>query len=200
MADIKTIISRNALTFYDYATGLRQPLWKRYTILVALAALSAWTFNDKSENLYMSIIAAQSILIGFSFNVMIFLGSNPNIKIPPNASLERKGKIRKLNLLSSELFFNLSYFNLVAIISVVTALLLLASPMAKSTVIHVQAFLVETGLDPSNLKEYIGFIVLWVRTALLFTLYYLIIDSLSSFFRIVKRASYYFETKMALAD
>lgn len=200
MANFKTIISRNAATFYDYASGMHRSLWRRYGSFIAIAGLSAWIFNDKSENLYMSVIAAQSILVGFSFNVMIFLGSNPNVKIAANASLEKKNKIGRLNILSGELFFNLSYFNLVAISSVIVSLFLLASPMAKSSVSQAQLALESAGIDPTYLRGAIAFATSWLRTALLFVLYYLVIDSLASFLRIVRRATYYFEAKMALAD
>ena len=72
-----------------------------------------------------SILTVQSILMGFSFSVLFFLMSGNNRQSKDDEAIETKNKIRRLNKLSKELFFNVSYFNFLAIFSVLFSLVLL---------------------------------------------------------------------------
>lgn len=200
MAGILEIVVENARTFYNFRTGKSRGLWLRYATIVTVASALSWAFYLRSDNLYMSLIAAQSILVGFSFNVMIFLASNPNIKIAANASLERKRKIDKLNKLSRELFYNLSYYNVIAILSVITSLIFLLVPMGGDLSPLISRALVSLGAEEGVAIHTSGWIFYSSRWLLLFFLYFSVVDSIASFFRIIQRASYYFESKMALAD
>lgn len=200
MASIKSIFIENAQTFYDFRSGTRQAVRYRYGAIFLVAAIFTWIFRGASDNVYMSIIAAQSILVGFSFNVMIFLGTNPNIKAASNASIERKNKVAKLNTLSKELFYNLSYFNIIAIFSVVISLVLLLAPAAGPSMDYLKGVVAGADVRDPSTETLIDAMLRGVGGILWLLLYYSMIDSLASFLRITRRASYYFESKMALSD
>lgn len=199
MSNLRDIASENAKTFYDARTRTQHSLLPKYIALTVISIVGSWIFNARADNLYMSVIAAQSILVGFSFNVMVFLASNPHLKIAENASVERKQKVGRLNQLSNELFYNLSYFNIVAIASVIVALLMLLVPMGGNLSGDISEIGLEIGLEKQVAERLSIIFALIAKHILLFIFYFALIDSIASFIRIIRRASYYFESKMALA-
>lgn len=201
MSKIRSIIIENARTFYRYDTGRSKSIWPRYVLILLSALALVSLFHGRTDNFYIGIITAQSILVGFAFNVMIFITANPIILSRAGDSIERRNKIDKLNTLAKEVFFNLAYFNITAIGCVILSLLLLLVPALSEDIVRdaTEGSLSVIGLDPLSLAALIEDIYVVVLLVTLFGLYYLLVDSLATFLRVVQRASFYFEKKIALS-
>ena len=70
-----------------------------------------------------AIITAQSILMGFAFNVMVYISSQDALRVDTARYREDKAKFERLNTLADEIFYNLSYYIAVALLSVVLCVL-----------------------------------------------------------------------------
>jgi len=199
MFKFSNIVRQNAKTYYDFESNSAKRIWPRYVAICISSIFLSVAFAERSDNFYMGIITVQAILIGFSFNVMVFITSNPIIPEPEKCSLERSEKIQRLNTLSEEIFFNLSYFNVAAILSVVITLILLLLPtVSQHSVEAIYRLSVWIGLDLQTCHSFWEWFFYFAKTLVLTVAYLLIIDSLSTFLRIVGRATFYFEKKIAL--
>lgn len=125
MLNIRGIVRLNADTFYNYRTGKKARVTPRYIAIALIGLLCSVAFNRITSDLYASIISAQAILIGFTFNVLVYLASIEPLNVKNSDILEDVSKVKKLNKLAEEIFINLSYFNLVAIISISASLMLI---------------------------------------------------------------------------
>ena len=132
------IYQDNASTFYDYRTNRKQNQWRKKAAIVALATVGATLTPVQSLEVLSATITVQAILIGFSFSVMFFLVQDAAIsrtttstspadrsRVEGELSLEAQLDEEQVRLLSKELFWNISYFNLVAFASLVFALMLM---------------------------------------------------------------------------
>lgn len=126
---ITRIYADNASTFYDYRTNERQSQRARILVIVITAAIFSVLCPISSTEALSAAITVQAILIGFGFSVMFFLVQDTR---PPsgdhsgdNISLERELDNEQVELLSKELFWNISYFNMVAFASLIVALSLM---------------------------------------------------------------------------
>lgn len=195
MFSIFLIVRNNASTFYNYRTGKSESLHFRYTLILILSILLSEVFPQRSDNIYLGIITAQSVLAGFSFNVMIYLASSKKLQAGSNSSIEKKAKIDKINRLSEELFYNVSYFNLTAVATVIVAIALLLAPSFWDgwNLIGIHF--------PMINRITVNFWV-WADPMLtrfvIFLLFSFTIESFITFIRTVQRSSYYFESRIAL--
>jgi hypothetical protein len=201
MFNVKTIIERNNETFYDYASGERKSQ-KTRVFLIAIASVAlCWLLQRQSETFLNAVLTAQAILVGFSFSVLFFLLSNAEISPAPEESIERKLKRKKLATLAKELFHNVSYFNLVAICSVVLSLLLLLSgpdlTVWKCIVETISTYAVNV---PTSVNLWASRAMTAAQTLAAACLYFCLFESAFTFFRTVVRVSYYFEQKLGLIE
>lgn len=188
MLEVKNIWRHNAKTFYDRKTERQHSLVWRYFIFVVVSIIFAITFGRRSDNVYMGLITAQAILVGFSFNIMMFMASNKKIIVVDKAIIENKLKADRVNKLGNEIFYNLSYFNLVALTSVVMSIVMLFGPSDVLFLSDVSGF------------AFITLRMIWAVVGLLalFILYFSSVESLATFIRIIQRTTYYFEQRVHL--
>lgn len=190
------IVRNNNATFYNYRTGAPSPVWRRVALTMFGALLLTIPFHAGLSTFLGSVATAQSILVGFSFNVLFFLVSSSNIAAPfDGGSLEKKLKQDKLRILSNELFYNVSYFNFVAIGSVLVSLsLLLPAPSLNWIRVAISAY-----ADAEYLASISG---IWAKLreaiaiALVFLFYFLMLESFLTFYRTAVRVSFFFGEKL----
>lgn len=151
-----------------------------------------------SIDVLSATITVQAILIGFSFSVMFFLvqdasdKSNEKFKQPDcNYSLEKQLDNEQINLLSKELFWNISYFNVISFLSLVVALAMMLPNIfgnvfklfSKMNFLNIdwQPFVMTVNIS--------AFIAQWI-------FFLLITESAFTFVRTVGRVSFLFEQRM----
>lgn len=188
------IVRDNNATFYDYSSC--EPVGIRLRIAVTVIAalfLAAGVKGDLSSFLE-GVITVQSILIGFSFSVMFFLVSNGEIvKEFEEESIENKIRRKKLNKLAEEIFYNISYFNLVAMGCLFSSLLLLIPDVC---------FIIPPSLRAWGAQrvEYIIFAIEYIQITLKFfvscAFYFLLLESGFTFGRTVGRVNFLFSQKI----
>lgn len=186
MLNFINIYKRNAETFYDNRTKRRNKLFLRYVTIALCSTVLTYIFSNRVDSLYTGLITVQAILVGFSFNVMIFLASTDRISDKSEGSIERGLKVKRLNELAREIFYNLSYFNLIAFASIIVALALLMAPGLDVSALHIGEW---------RLMDEARSVVL---PGLLWLLYAIAIESFATFVRVVQRSSYYFEQRVKL--
>jgi hypothetical protein len=199
MANLKNIVSKNNKTFYDYQTEKVQSIAPRLAFTAAVSILLAVMFSAIDDSFVNAVLTVQSILVGFSFSVLFFLLSGAEIKSVSKGSIEQKQKVKKLKTLSEELFYNVSYYNLVAISSVLVALLYLLPDMDRSSKIPTMVLELVTSMTGSqDVLSWFSSIGTWVEVAVRFILYFLVIEGMYTFWRTVRRVSFFFAEKLSL--
>lgn len=202
MLSLADIARRNEQTFYDFNSEKAQSTrWRKVSAVVAGAVL-ALTFQGPAVDFLTAVLTVQAILVGFSFSVLFFLLSDDPRPITPK-TIEQGIRVDRLRRLSSELFYNVSYFNVVAVLSVLVAFILLL-PMGLAFSIP------PTSAWPQWL-QWLGKLLheaavwwlwpmvgLWTRCAAFWLLYVLLIESLFTFGRTVVRVSFFFEQRLSL--
>jgi len=193
--NVREIVRNNNATFYDFNTRKRVSQWPRFVSVCLVAFIAALVCPKVSDNLLSGVLAVQSILLGFTVNVMFFLLGNREKETSEGTSIEAKVRSKRLRDLYHELFYNVSYFNLIAVASIIVATgLLLPTP-------EVPGFL--RGLSP--VETYVH----WLGTSKLptvasaiarggamFMFYAISIEVIFSIARVIGRTSFYFERKM----
>lgn len=163
-----------------------------------MAATSSVVFGVRSDNLYLGIITAQSILAGFSFNVMFYLSSNEVTNYDKTGIIEHQAKVDRLNRLSKEAFYNIAYFNIVAIASVVLSLTLLLGGSVAGVWLHETCNSVMAIANCHKAKHLWNTVGKLATYLLMFIAYVTILESIITFVRTVQRVSYLFDEKMKL--
>ncbi|WP_353446002.1 hypothetical protein [Sphingomonas aerolata] len=145
-----------------------------------------------------AVLAVQSILAGFGFNVLVFLTTNKAIPVLPAAKIERKLKIARVNDLGREIFYNISYFNTIAILCIATALILATTKSFCGGVIFEWW---KNRYHLSGVGKLIYDVTVFVAPKIAAgALYLFIILAVTTFMRLIYRSTYYFEQKIALSE
>lgn len=201
MSNFLDVIKRNSATFYDYDTGRRHPIWKRYLVVLIAALVLIIFFQDVPEAMLQATLAVQSILIGFGFSVMFFLISGSIDAPSQNGSIEIGLKIAKLNELAKEIFYNVSYFNVTALVSVAVSLIILLPSIdinSISALIYSRDYFVS--LSKYEFIQRANAVLNVIELCSAFILYFSLIDSLSPFVRIIGRVNFYFERRLQISQ
>ena len=196
MPELISIYRRNAETFYNYRTGDKHSQVLKNITIIIIAAIGSVVFGVRSDNVYLGVITAQSILAGFSFNLMFTLSSNDIANYDKTGNIEQAGKAERLNKLSKESFYNITYFNVVAIASVVFSLLLLLGGSVAGPWLHKLCNVSRMNCDEA--KHVWDTLGSWMKDVVLFLAYVTILESIMTFVRTVQRVSYLFDEKMKL--
>lgn len=195
MFSVKAIVAKNTETFYNYRTNKKIRVWPRIVIFIALSALLGAFVDTDMQDLLDGVITVQSILIGFSFTVMFFLVSKDPLPVPPSEDCSIEGDLKgiRINKLSQELFYNVSYFNVVAISCVAMAVFMMMpneSIFAWSVITRLPE-----GLLGKITSVYSVFIVVFL-SILRFAFFFLLIESAYTFARTTARITHLFEEKL----
>lgn len=186
---------RNAETFRDERTGEHQSLFLRYFVIVATAFVLGLGFRRASGDMLTGIVAIQSILIGFSYSTMISVATNDGWNTIDDTVRESKILNSRLNCLAKEIFDNLAYYNFVAILSLATCLL--AFLLTASTYSSQDISGIVTGLIGYSINmNWLDTLTLLVTTSTMVLLYGLLIESLFTFARTVRRTTYFFTKRL----
>ncbi len=191
MLNFEEIVSSNAATFYDYSKGEDFKTTSYQVLKFLFAVVFALIFSQLNTSFLSVILSIYAILIGFGFNILFYL-LNFQKKVD-DSSLEKEVLSEKINKLSSELFYNVAYFNL---ISVFLIILCLVFYLGKSLDGEVCQFIFEYyQLIPYSEKAltFLKAIKTIASFLALVCFYYLIIESLFTFMRITSRAFYMFK-------
>ena len=197
MNSILGIIKRNNSTFYDNRSDRRVSVFPRILLLVALGLLLSWVLGTPSDEVVSSVITVQSILVGFGFSVLFFLVSSAKEDPSVSASIENKLRKERLNKLSDELFFNISYYNVTTFFSLLLALLFAfdIAPMKQISLVFINNFSFFETIK-GNLETFVKYL----HHTLIAILYFILLESIFTFYRIVVRVNFYFDQKRKLTS
>lgn len=189
---LRKIYSDNESTHYDYSTGACQPTYARKAFLVCLAAVIAFCLGRDINEFVGVILTVQAILIGFSFSVMFFLVEERQITPPASETREEKLRRNQLETLCKEIFWNISYFNVVSLISMAAAMLLMIPSPIGFIPVH---RLPETiSIDAYSSAISYAMVIAFFFGKFAFSV--LLIDSAYTFARLVGRVNFLFEKRI----
>lgn len=199
MFNVRNIFKNNNSTFYDFSSQEVVSQRRRWLSTALVSAIAAILCPNVSDNLLAGFLAVQSILLGFTFNVMFFLLGNRE-KAEPDAltkstSMEAKLRAKRIRKLYTELFYNVSYFNLIAVASIIVAAALLL-PIPEVPRLLQGLPLVETYIDWLQTSQIPVIIRAAVRGIAMFVFYALAIEVIYTVARVIGRTSFYFERKL----
>lgn len=195
MFNVRDIVRNNNATFYDFDTREGRSQNPRLIATCLIALIAAIFCPEVSDNLLAGFLAVQSILLGFTVNVMFFLLGNRENETTEGASIEARLRAERLRTLYHELFYNVSYFNLIAVASIIIATtLLLPTPTVPE---YAKGWTpVAAYVDWLNTSS----VPTWVRTicrgVAMFAFYAMAVEVIYSIARVIGRTSFYFERKM----
>lgn len=138
------------------------------------------------------VITAQSILMGFAFNVMVYISSQDALRTNLSDYREEKMKAIRLNDLADEVFINLAYFIAVSLASVVFCLIWIAVSSGNSLTV----LLTDFGGD--GYDEVILDVIAVANWILRFVLLTCTFESLIVFGRLVRRVTFHFRGRREL--
>lgn len=195
MFNVRQIVRNNSSTFYDYDSRKPRSQRGRFIATIIIAVLAAIFWPKVSDNLLAGYLAVQSILLGFTVNVMFFLLGNREKPTVPPTSLESELRADRLRTLYEELFYNVSYFNMLAVASIVVAtLLLLPLPTVPA---YMEAWpYVDRYVEWLRESAIPVTVSAFVRAIAMFVFYAVAIEVAYSIARIIGRTSFFFERKM----
>lgn len=196
MFNVLSVIRNNNATFYDYKTGEKTSLWQRTTAMVIISTVLTLMINGDLKDFLAGVIPVQAILVGFSFSVMFFLMSAAGAVEPvQRVSLENELRTKRLVRLSAEIYHNISYFNLCAMVCLAASLILLA-PDASEGIRHMLSAGGEAKKWGNLLSNLWGEGTVCMR----WILFFLLLESGYTFARTASRVNYLFEQKLTRDD
>lgn len=176
---------KNAETFYNFQTGKKVSVAPRYAALIVVSIVASFVVEPNLSGFANLSVAILAIFVGFSFAILFMIVSSKDqaqrVALGSNEDLEAVIESARVTRLEDELFCNLSYFNLISLVS--SAVLLLHS-------ISIVSFLHDTfGVKVANYYQTFG-IRFGVFLAIL-----LVTEALLTFYRVTRRMTNYFERK-----
>ena len=180
------IFRRDAATYYKYSSDKRVSRKRTIFIFASLSFIISLLVGKASNDFLTGALSAQAILVGFSFNVLFYLVANRLTAPASFSGIEHELRFERLSKLSDEVFDNVTYFNLVAILSAIAALALLlaASENVDSNLSKIAKLIIaRTNIDSGILSW-----AKWVASIFgLSVLVFLISESVYTFLRTVGR-------------
>jgi hypothetical protein len=197
MGNFPEIWRRNRDTFYDDRDGSPSAVWPRLLVEALLSALLALLLATPTSDFIDSVITVQSILVGFAFSVLFFIVSSDRVTDIPGPSLENKARLARLNKLSDELFYNVSYYTAVNVVSLMIALSFRFPGLSNfgNTILE---FDMSSMVSPF-LKAKVDNLLILTGYIYEFFFFLLLIESGYTFYRIVVRVNFYFTEKRRLS-
>ncbi len=200
MVSFKDIFQSNFETFYvihQDGTKSQIHLKKRYAAISLFAAISAYFSDAFNDNIMMGIITVESILMGFAFNVMIYIASQDALTSDISKFRESKIKAQNLNVLADEIFANLSYFITICLFCAVISILWISFKSGDDLILMAQAVVSYISKSPA-LLELANWVFLGINFIWKFLLFGTAIESVLSFNRLVRRVTYLFQERRKL--
>lgn len=195
MLNIISLFRENAKTFYVIRQDGSKDvisLSARYVSLILISVIVALLSKASNDNILAGIITAQSILMGFAFNVMVYISSQDALKLDISGFREDKLKAKRLNDLADEIFYNLAYYIAISLLSVVFCLIWMTIrsdntlyEFALRGAARISRPLIDSAFATAN----------WTWRFLLF---FATFESLLAFGRLVRRVTFHFRERRVL--
>lgn len=199
MSNIADIIRKDAATHYsgDPPKPVRRApnLWRFATLSLAVA----FSVGVASNDFLSGALSALAILVGFSFNVLFYLVANRLSRPSSFVSYEHELRFTRLSKLSDEIFDNVSYFNVVAVASAISSLVLLlvgSDEFIKRCTTYSPILASRFNILPVAF----GWIGWGVRSLLLAAFIFLLCESIYTFLRCISRVRFYFSMLQVMDD
>lgn len=183
MSNFRNIVSHNRKTFYDYETGLDISQNRSNITKASLAILLTALFLKVDKDFVEAVVTIYAILVGFTFSILFYLLSFKAPTIDDSASLEAKARAKKLAKLAKELFYNISYFNMLAATLIFVCLIHYLFQCDSFDIAH------------HELPE-IGKVMIVAEGIYAFVFYLLLVESGYSLFRTIGRVSFLFSEQL----
>lgn len=158
------------------------------------AALLSLLFDGSIETFLSSLIGVQAVIVGFAFSVVFFLLSVPPAPGGHPDSVEDKLSLRKLEKLADELFANVSYFILVGMLGLASAVVLLAPDLPSFAASAINR------PRPDGIDGFVRGLSLAGRYFFLFATAFLTLESGYTFARTVGRVWFLFSERTRLVN
>lgn len=199
MFSVFDIARRDAATYYMYGTNDRVSRTKTLFAFAGLSTAVGFLVGTGSNDFLAGALSAQAILVGFSFNVLFYLVANRLTAPSKFSGIEHELRFERLSKLSDEVFDNVTYFNLVAIFSAITALmLLLVASDSLNNNLHKIAILIVSHTKVT--QEFLSWSK-WAALSIgLSVLVFLLTESVYTFLRSVGRVRFYFSMLKTMND
>lgn len=192
--NILHILKKNRETFYNYASGIQTPVLKLNLLKLTLVLILAGFFPLIKNDFYNVIITIYAILIGFSFSILFFLLSINFYDVSSEKILENKEKKRRLNKLLEELFYNVSYFNIVALGLILISLAgYIPNGVAPWIIDLYNLFVTQTKYHVLCTKSLAA-----LQLILAAAFYGFLVESIYTLLRTVERVFYFFQERLQL--
>ncbi len=196
MFSVRSIIAENNKTFYEYNSNRPVSIRRRLVLTGLLSAVTGFYLDRDFKDFLNGVITVQAILIGFSFSVMFFLMSAAAARAGGQDNDAGKGKPledelrdEKLEKLSSEIFHNVAYFNLVAMACLAVALMILLPNNSDVAWNFLKYLKIETS---AFVEKPYGVFLLVAQPAVRAVFLFLLFESAFTFARTTGRVNYLF--------
>ena len=166
--------------FADGKDLMRSLLIRKIPINLAIALIYIGVVKFISKDVLNAIITLFSILIGFSYSVMIFLSANPRGAAMDSSDREGKLRLERFSSISVSLHTNLHFFCILSITLVLISLIGIATQSSS--------------INMNN----ITYFVKYGSLASIVNLFYILLltETCGEFFRILKRTNYLFSERI----
>ncbi|MDF1598240.1 hypothetical protein PZ895_00420 [Mesorhizobium sp. YIM 152430] len=125
MVSFREIIENNNATFYNYRTNEKTSLRARISFFALVAVFLSIFLMGEIGDFLSAVNTVVSIIIGFSFSVMFYIATEKASLNINGDSLEQQNKKEIVEKLTKELFYNVTYFILIAISVLVLSMAIL---------------------------------------------------------------------------
>jgi hypothetical protein len=200
MNNLRKIYQENRKTYRGYRSGELQPVAKRNLYLAVFAILCAMLFHAPEPSLIRVVITVLGILSGFSFSILFFIANNANpLVVTEGTTLEHRNKIRRSRTLTDEIFFNVSYFIMITVMTIILSVILML-PVENFLKAAQQVWIWVTDLIP-DIQEWQGWLqssITFLRFLLQFAFWIFLIEAVLTFLRILKRIGFLFSERLEI--
>ena len=191
MFNFKDIIISNNHTFYDYSTGKQLCICRVQLLKLLVAAAFAIVFSSIKTDFLTVVLSTYAILAGFGFNILFYLlNFERSVR---GSSLEDELIAERVNKLAKEIFYNVAYFNLVAVTLIILCLTYYLIESVNSEILPLIVKLLANARIIFSFTEGAAYISLALKTIYNIAFYYALIESLFTFARITSRTFFLFK-------
>jgi hypothetical protein len=192
MTNILDVFRDNLNTYYvihEDGSKSFHSLRNRYALIFLTSLAISLIPTTINEGMVTGVITAQSILMGFAFNVMVYISSQDALKVDSAGFREDKAKFSRLNELADEIFYNLSYYIALALLSVILCVWWFVVSAGNSAYVFVSSVALHIDQPWIEVLPSVGS---WlVRFGLLVTTF----ESILTFSRLIRRVTFHFKER-----
>lgn len=171
----------NSRTFYNLATGDPINLNLRYSLIVGFGVILPVLGIVFPRDALSPLLSVLGVLLGFGYSVQFYIAGTSVPQIREDEYLEDAGDKRILIRLASEVYDNVVYLNF-AILACLIAIFGILIP-APSLIVNLGSTIV-------NIVQMGGQFLSWI----------MLLEVVSTFYRVLVRSSFFFSERRRLED